>query len=187
MPSKSYQKRNRLQLNEYVRQWKLKNKLTHANPNRKYNWYQDFIKQILHLDHQQLFYRYIIAILDDLPLTTRQRQMLDLALSGNNQREIAEQLGVVQSTVNKTLNGKFDYNYKRYQGGIGALFCRQAYQDDKLNQIIGQLPEEHVMRYIWQDFQQHAVEIWILGLTKHELTQYCFELLSKLSDKKEEK
>ena len=56
-------------------------------------------------------------------LTTRQSEVVTLRLQGKTQIQIAEELGVHQTTVHKLLSGNIDYanGKKRYGGAIKKL------------------------------------------------------------------
>lgn len=56
-------------------------------------------------------------------LTTHQKKVLTMCLSGATQNEIAEKIGVTQSAIHKCLHGNIDYknNKKRYGGVIKKL------------------------------------------------------------------
>lgn len=56
-------------------------------------------------------------------LTSRQAQVVTLRLEGKTQIQIAEELGIHQTTVHKTLMGNIDYanNKKCYGGAIKKL------------------------------------------------------------------
>jgi len=56
-------------------------------------------------------------------LTDRQAEVIGLRLKGNTQIQIAEELGIHQTTVHKLLSGNIDYanGKKRYGGAIKKL------------------------------------------------------------------
>ena len=64
----------------------------------------------------------VIAVINS-GLTKRQAQVVTLRLEGKTQIQIAEELGIHQTTVHKTLMGNIDYanNRKCYGGAIKKL------------------------------------------------------------------
>ena len=65
----------------------------------------------------------IYNIINGDSLTSHQKKVLTMCLSGATQNEIAEKLGITQSAVHKALHGNIDYknNKKRYGGVIKKL------------------------------------------------------------------
>lgn len=75
-------------------------------------------------------------------LTPRQAEVVKLRLEGKTQIQIAEQLGVHQTTIHKLLSGNLDYSNgrKRYGGAIKKLKKICAKNDCVLD-ILAQMDE----------------------------------------------
>jgi predicted XRE-type DNA-binding protein len=73
-------------------------------------------------------------------LTERQCEVVTLRLQGKTQIQIAEQLGIHQTTVHKLLMGNIDYanGKKRYGGAIKKL-KKICYKDEKILEILGEM------------------------------------------------
>ena len=80
-----------------------------------------FDEEILELRQDLL--EEIYNIINGGSLTTHQKKVLTMCLSGATQNEIAEKLGITQSAVHKAMHGNIDYknNKKRYGGIIKKL------------------------------------------------------------------
>ena len=70
-------------------------------------------------------------------LTERQREVINLRLKGLTQVEIADLLGIHQTTVHKTISGNIDYKNgeARYGGAIKKL-QKACQKDDKIKHEI---------------------------------------------------
>jgi len=75
-------------------------------------------------------------------LTGRQMQVVNLRLEGKTQVEIAEMLGIHQTTVHKTLSGNIDYKNgeARYGGAIKKL-KKMCSKDERVIAILQQIEE----------------------------------------------
>jgi len=75
-------------------------------------------------------------------LTKRQKEVVTLRLQGKTQIQIAEQLGIHQTTVHKLLMGNIDYanNKKRYGGAIKKL-QKICAKDEKVSIILAEMEE----------------------------------------------
>lgn len=75
-------------------------------------------------------------------LTKRQAEVVLLRLEGKTQIQIAEELGIHQTTVHKLLMGNIDYanNKKRYGGAIKKL-KKICAKDEKILDILYQMEE----------------------------------------------
>jgi len=69
-------------------------------------------------------------------LTKRQRQVVKLSLKGKTQNEIANKLGINQTSVHKVIRGNIDYKNgkKRYGGAFKKL--KKLCQNDEIIQGI---------------------------------------------------
>lgn len=86
----------------------------------------------------RLFNRLIEIV--DTHLTARQAQVVHLRLQGKTQTQIGEELGLVQSTICKTISGNLDYtnNGKRYGGAIKKL-KKVCSKDEEIREILEKL------------------------------------------------
>lgn len=75
-------------------------------------------------------------------LTRRQAEVVMLRLEGKTQIQIAEQLGIHQTTVHKLLMGNIDYanGKKRYGGAIKKL-KKMCARDNKIITLLQQMDE----------------------------------------------
>ncbi len=89
---------------------------------------------------EQLMKEILRIIKNDL--TERQTEVITLRLKGKTQTQIADQLGIHQTTVHKLLNGNIDYanGKKRYGGAIKKL-KKICAKDEKVNQILLKMEE----------------------------------------------
>ncbi len=89
---------------------------------------------------QQLFDEVIRLV--NTCLTKRQAQVLALRLEGKTQIQIADELGIHQTTVHKLLMGNIDYanGKKRYGGAIKKL-RKMCYRDTTVIKILGEMSE----------------------------------------------
>jgi predicted XRE-type DNA-binding protein len=73
-------------------------------------------------------------------LTPRQCEVVTLRLQGKTQIQIAEQLGIHQTTVHKLIQGNIDYSNgkKRYGGAIKKL-KKLCAKDDKVLKILEEM------------------------------------------------
>lgn len=73
-------------------------------------------------------------------LTERQCEVVTLRLQGKTQIQIAEQLGIHQTTVHKLLMGNIDYanGKKRYGGAIKKL-KKICYRDERILEILEEM------------------------------------------------
>lgn len=73
-------------------------------------------------------------------LTKRQREVVTLRLQGKTQIQIADQLGIHQTTVHKLLCGNIDYYHskKRYGGAIKKL-QKVCDKDEKIQSILEEM------------------------------------------------
>ena len=70
-------------------------------------------------------------------LTNRQCQVIELWAEGLTQIEIANKLGVNQSSITKSINGNCDYrNGKKVYGGAKKKLRRLADQDPEIQSIL---------------------------------------------------
>ncbi|MFA5048448.1 MAG: LuxR C-terminal-related transcriptional regulator [Patescibacteria group bacterium] len=78
----------------------------------------------------------------DYNLTRRQAEVVRLRLEGKTQIQIAEQLGIHQTTVHKLLMGNIDYTNgrKRYGGAIKKL-KKICARDTKIINILQQIED----------------------------------------------
>lgn len=79
----------------------------------------------------------------DLHLTANQRAILQLVYLDYTQWEIADKLGINQSSVHKTLHGNSDYSgptMKRY-GGIGKKLTKIILHDPDIRAIMQKIEE----------------------------------------------
>jgi hypothetical protein len=76
-----------------------------------------------------------------LMMTDRQRSVWELTLKGKTQNEMAEQLGVVQTSIHKALYGNTTYGdpnsstYGRRYGGIPTKIRKWIQEDDTARQL----------------------------------------------------
>lgn len=70
-------------------------------------------------------------------LTAHQKKILTMILSGATQNEVAEELGITQSAIHKSLSGNIDYrnNKKRY-GGIVKKLIKATRSNTKIQEIL---------------------------------------------------
>jgi len=89
---------------------------------------------------QQLLKEVLRIIKTDL--TERQCEVVTLRLQGLTQIQIAEQLGIHQTTVHKLLMGNIDYanGKKRYGGAIKKL-KKICYKDEKVLKILEEMDD----------------------------------------------
>ena len=75
-------------------------------------------------------------------LTRRQCEVVTLRLEGKTQIQIADELGIHQTTVHKLLMGNIDYTNgkKRYGGAIKKL-KKMCAKDDKVLEILEEMEE----------------------------------------------
>lgn len=75
-------------------------------------------------------------------LTKRQREVVMLRLQGKTQTQIAEDLGIHQTTVHKLLMGNIDYanGKKRYGGAIKKL-KKLCAEDERILEILNKIEE----------------------------------------------
>jgi len=76
---------------------------------------EERLDELLSLDDQLFDLLKQIALRE---LTDNQRAIMNLSLDGMTQVEIADELGLSQPTVQKTLRGSWSSEYKKYYGGI---------------------------------------------------------------------
>ena len=74
-------------------------------------------------------------------LTKRQREVVTLRLQGKTQMQIADQLGIHQTTVHKLLCGNIDYrhNKKRRYGGAVKKLQKVCEKDEKILSILEEM------------------------------------------------
>jgi len=75
-------------------------------------------------------------------LTVRQREVINLRLEGHTQVEIADFLGIHQTTVHKTISGNIDYknNAAKYGGAIKKL-RKACLKDQRVLTILKRISE----------------------------------------------
>ena len=73
-------------------------------------------------------------------LTSHQKKILTMRLTGKTQNEIAKHLGITQSAVHKAMHGNIDYknNKKRY-GGIVKKIKKYCIDDEEINAILSNI------------------------------------------------
>lgn len=75
-------------------------------------------------------------------LTARQKQVIKLYAKGFTQTEIANKLGVNQSSITKSINGNCDYRSgKRIYGGAKKKLRRVASNDQEVQDILRKMAE----------------------------------------------
>lgn len=75
-------------------------------------------------------------------LTSRQAQVVTLRLEGKTQIQIAEELGIHQTTVHKTLMGNIDYaNNKKCYGGAIKKLQKLCYKNTEIQEILDEMEE----------------------------------------------
>lgn len=75
-------------------------------------------------------------------LTKRQREVITLYAKGHTQTEIAQKLGVNQSSITKSIHGNVDYrNGKRVYGGAKKKLEKYAEQDLEIIEILRKIAE----------------------------------------------
>lgn len=102
---------------------------------------------------QQLIDEVLRIVENDL--TKRQREVVLLRLQGKTQTQVAEELGVHQTTVHKLLMGNIDYanGKKRYGGAIKKL-KKLCSEDDKILKILRKIEELRIrdpLEDSWED------------------------------------
>ncbi len=78
-------------------------------------------------------------------LTERQKEVINLRLNGLTQVEIAEALGIHQTTVHKTISGNIDYKNgeARYGGAIKKL-QKACIRDDKIKDLLKRIEDARI-------------------------------------------
>ena len=85
----------------------------------------------------------------DKELTKRQKQVIKMTAEGMTQMEIAKKLNVVQSSINKGLNGNVDYSVdvisgdrkKKTYGGAKKRIRRAVETDPEVQNLLKRLAE----------------------------------------------
>ena len=78
----------------------------------------------------------------DTSLTDRQREVIRLYAQGKTQIEIANMLGVNQSSITKSIHGNCDYrNGKKIYGGAKKKLNRVADSDPEIQSILYEMHE----------------------------------------------
>lgn len=79
----------------------------------------------------------IYGIINSGNLTSHQRKVLIMTLSGSTQNEIADIIGISQSAVHKSLSGNIDYkhNKKRY-GGVIKRLQKLSKSSEKIQELL---------------------------------------------------
>ena len=78
----------------------------------------------------------------DTKLTPRQKQVIRLYADGYTQTEIANILGVNQSSITKSINGNCDYrNGRRIYGGAKKKLRKMARTDPEIQSIFNKIAE----------------------------------------------
>lgn len=72
-------------------------------------------------------------------LTEHQRNILNMHINGMNQSQIADALGIHQTSVHKALHGNFDYDYEKTYGGIFKKVLRFYRKDEKFMNLVARL------------------------------------------------
>ena len=73
-------------------------------------------------------------------LTYRQAQVISLRLDGKTQTQIAEELGIHQTTVHKTLRGNIDYaNDKKCYGGAIKKLRKLCNKSPEIQEILEEM------------------------------------------------
>ena len=81
----------------------------------------------------------VLAIIDT-GLTPRQAQVVTLRLEGKTQTQIAEELGIHQTTVHKTLMGNIDYaNDKKCYGGAIKKLKKLCAKSPEIQEILEEM------------------------------------------------
>jgi len=75
-------------------------------------------------------------------LTKRQRQVVKLSLKGKTQNEIANKLGINQTSVHKVIRGNIDYkNGKKRYGGAFKKLKKLCQNDEKIQGILEEIKD----------------------------------------------
>lgn len=105
------------QIHEYQRQY-LWAKRGLVAPVKKYQFYRDTIRL---LDQSDPFWDLLLS----LPLTAKQKQVVQLTRQYQNMKEVAYQIGLGnQSTITKYWNGTYFKKYGKYYGGIHNKYLK---------------------------------------------------------------
>lgn len=71
--------------------------------------------------------------------TPQQIKVAQLYLSGMTQTEIATEMGIHQTSVQKHLKGSFDYKYHTYVGGLRQKLIKNIKASRKIQQLMKQI------------------------------------------------
>lgn len=94
-------------------------------------------EELLQLDDQL---QDMLMKLVELSLTPRQYEILIMYTSGMTQMEIADKLGVNQSSITKSLNGNIDYRAnKKVYGGIKNKMIRLIKKNEDIKPLMKQI------------------------------------------------
>jgi len=75
-------------------------------------------------------------------LTEHQKKILFMRLMGKTQNEIAEHLGITQSSIHKAMHGNIDYkNQKKRYGGIVKKLQKLCKNNEKVNEILSKISD----------------------------------------------
>jgi transposase len=91
---------------------------------------------------RQLLMKEVLRIIDS-NLTPRQREVVTLRLQGKTQMQIADELGVHQTTIHKLLNGNLDYSSckKMRYGGATKKLQKVCAKDERVLSILKEMDE----------------------------------------------
>lgn len=109
-------------------------------------------------DLRQLLIKEVLRIINTC-LTERQAEVIGLRLKDLTQIQIAEKLGVHQTTVHKLLMGNIDYanGKKRYGGAIKKL-KKLCAKDFKIIEILNEMEELRARDLIEEDFWDSGID-----------------------------
>lgn len=96
------------------------------------------------LDLRKILMKEVRRLIETI-LTPRQCEVITLRLQGYTQVEIADMLGIHQTTVHKTLSGNIDYKNgeARYGGAIKKL-KKACSKDPKVSEILRKIEETRI-------------------------------------------
>lgn len=99
------------------------------------------------LDLRQELIKELYRLINEI-LTERQSEVLNLRLKNYTQTEIAETLGIHQTTVHKTLSGNIDYkNGEARYGGALKKLKKACSKDHRVKEIISKIKEIRLDEY----------------------------------------
>lgn len=124
-----YRLTHRDQINEWSRHAYYKRRGRPLAP-KGYSFYRDFIKAV-DCYPNKIVRTTIFRALLALPLTTHQKKLVSMTFSGMTQPQIAEKLGVNQTTICHQWNGTVHHITFKWYGGIYKKFLKYLAREEQ--------------------------------------------------------